>query len=132
MAPALSRRTCELRGRPALACRSRRVGARRSAPSTVSDGLEGSGVGKTDRGGARLRIQPCGFFRLDGLGAGKAHGRKPRTDSHYRAPSAAKRRQSSFCCLSPLPEATACPVRLEGEPNTDQLCVPGLVGVSGG
>jgi hypothetical protein len=45
--------------------------------------------------------------------------------------SAAKRRQSQACCLPPLPKPTACAVRMEGEPQTDQLCVPGIVGVSG-
>ena len=54
------------------------VGARRSAPRALSDGLEGSAVGKTGRGGARVRIQPPGSFRLDGLGGAKADGLEPR------------------------------------------------------
>ena len=78
-----------------------------------------------------MRIQLIGFFRLDRLGGGKAHGWKPRSDSHYRASSATKRRQNPVCCLSTLPEVPACAVRMEGKSNTDQLCVPELVGVSG-
>jgi hypothetical protein len=45
-------------------------------------------------------VRVCAFLRLGGLGGVKGRGRKPRTDSHYRASSAAKWRASRPRCPS--------------------------------
>ena len=131
MAPALSGRACELRGVPRLPAGA--VAWVLDDPRHVPYLM----VWKDQRSEKLVEaVRVCAYSRSDSLDWTGWVEVKRTDGSHVlirtiERPLPRNGGKVRVCCLSPLPETTACAVRMEGEPNTGQLCVPDIVGVSG-